>query len=112
MRHKYLTEEQIQEAKDLRQKGMSKRKLARYFKVGSTTIWENVYARDFKRQKRFRIYTIPTQPDFTVTGTCKKCTKLMTRDTNGVTVPLNFQVLDTCITCYLRMIGHEYMDVV
>jgi len=44
-----LTQEEIAHAKALKEKGMSKRQLARYFEVGSTTIWDNV----FGQRKRY-----------------------------------------------------------
>ncbi len=40
---KILSPEEIAEAKALKEKGMTKRQLARYFEVGSTTIWDNVF---------------------------------------------------------------------
>ena len=51
--YRKLTEEQIQEAKDLRKKGYTKRQLAELFEVSSTTIWENVFSNK-KRPKRGR----------------------------------------------------------
>jgi len=55
MSQKILTEEQIQEAKALRAsdpKKWTKTKLAQRYKVGETTIWENVYATE-KRVKPY-----------------------------------------------------------
>lgn len=44
MSHRVLTPEEIEEAKKLKeQEAYSKRKLARRFEVGETTIWENIY---------------------------------------------------------------------
>ena len=44
-----LTPEEIAEAKALKERGMSKRQLARHFEVGSTTIWDHV----FGQRKRY-----------------------------------------------------------
>lgn len=43
MRARLLTQEQIQQARELREQGLSKRELAREFGVSSTTIWDNVF---------------------------------------------------------------------
>jgi transcriptional regulator with XRE-family HTH domain len=51
MRCRALTLEQLEEAKNLRQQGLTKRELAEYFGVGQTTIWENV----FSQKKRIRV---------------------------------------------------------
>lgn len=52
MREKALTETQLQQAEDMFQKGMTNREIARYFGVGKTTIWDNVY----RRKKRMKVY--------------------------------------------------------
>ena len=44
MRGRVLTDEQIQEGKRLRSDGYTKDKIAELFGVGSTTVWENIYA--------------------------------------------------------------------
>lgn len=50
--HRVLTDEQILEAKTLREQlGYTKRQLAETFGVGSTTIWNNLYGRKRKTKK-------------------------------------------------------------
>lgn len=48
-----LTEQQIQEAKTLKLSGYTKRQLADRFKVGQTTIWDNVF---YYKGKKVRHY--------------------------------------------------------
>lgn len=52
MARKLLTIDQIKEAHRLRQQNYSKRKLAEYFNVGATTIWDNIFANARKRQPK------------------------------------------------------------
>lgn len=52
-RKKLLTPAQIDEAKRLKENGYSKVQLAIIYKVGATTIWENVFAKA-KRIKKER----------------------------------------------------------
>ena len=58
-----MTEKQIAEARQLRsEKGYTKRKLADYFSVGQTTIWDNVFC----EKKEQRIFLIPKITTFVV----------------------------------------------
>lgn len=50
---KKLTPEQIEEAKRLREQGYSKRKLAVYFEVTPTLIWNNVYRTHTVKRKKY-----------------------------------------------------------
>lgn len=49
-----LTDEQIQEAQQLRLSGFTKRRLAKHFDVSETTIWDNVFKAYSRRSKRFK----------------------------------------------------------
>ena len=75
MGKRLLTQQQIEEARQLRDKlGIGKRRLAELFNVSSTTIWENVYLTSrielVQRQKQKEIYegdilrALMTEPDF------------------------------------------------
>lgn len=112
-KHKYLTKEQIQEAKQLKEQGLSKRKLAEVFEVGSTTIWENIFCDNYKRPKRITVTTTTiSYRNKDNISKCPICEKLLTKEVNSKTIPLNLQIMDRCITCYLRSIGLEYMDLI
>ncbi len=117
MKHRYLTQEEIEEAKRLRLEGMSKRMLARKYEVGSTTIWEHVFNDNYTRPKKLKMYTL-VERKVIVNNTrprmkrCPKCTKIMIKENNGRTIALNLQIDDRCITCYLRSIGLEYVDLI
>lgn len=116
MKHRYLTQEEIQEAKQLRQEGMSKRMLAKKYEVGGTTIWEHVFNDNYTRPKRIQSITYIVhrkhEPSRRDTKRCPRCTKIMTRENNSRTIALNLQIADRCITCYLRSIGLEYVDLI
>ena len=88
-----LTAQQIEEAQQLRKKyGYSKRELARHFEVGSTTIWENI----FKTRKVVRV--VLTR----VCIPCERCEICLTREVKNNFIPMNYQVGNLCIICYLR----------
>lgn len=89
-----LTAEQIEEAIKLRKKyGYSKRELARHFEVGSTTIWENIFSKN-RRIKKIVITRICIP--------CEKCEICLTREVNDRYIPLNYQIGNLCVVCYLR----------
>lgn len=56
MDRRVLTDEQIALAKKLRKEGFTKNKLAEYFNVGSTTIWQNVYTTREEWNKSRKVY--------------------------------------------------------
>jgi DNA repair photolyase len=49
-----LTDEQIKEAQQLRLSGFTKRRLAKYFDVSETTIWDNVFKEYSKRCPKYK----------------------------------------------------------
>lgn len=102
---KILTEDQIKEAKILHRDGYSKRKLAKYFNVSPTTIWENV----FTEKKRIRIYV--WQPKLRSGQKCVKCEIYLTREVKYPHyIPMNYQITDKCVGCYLEEKGLRYKD--
>lgn len=103
---KVLTPEQIEQAKHLRTAlGYSKRRLAVYFSVGSTTIWKHVYST--RRHIRKKLSRMPQ----TTCTRCSICEVCMHKELDSGTVPLNYQINDKCVLCYIRSCGLEYMDV-
>lgn len=107
-----LTQEQIDYAKYLKENTpTTKRKLARLFGVGETTIWENVFTD--KKRVRIRIpRPIDNRPH------CTGCEVKMSRDLPLIHplhkkryVPANFQIGDKCITCFLEALGLNYSDI-
>lgn len=106
MRLRVLSDEQVREAKRLKRDGVSKRALAKMFGVGESTIWDNVYS----QKKRVRI-SIFTKKEPRTGAKCKKCEIFLTRELKQPQyIPLNYQILDTCITCYLNENGLKYKD--
>lgn len=103
---KILSPEQIEEAKQLRKQGKTKRQLALIYEVGETTIWENV----FSNRKRVRIYRYNNKPK-TPKEFCTRCELVITRDIKGSYVPFNFKIGDRCISCYLEERGFNFIDV-
>lgn len=103
---KALSLEQIKQAKELRREGYSKRRLARMFSVSPTAIWDNVFA----KTKRVRIYI--RKEHYTRTGAqCRRCEIFLTREIKTPwNIPLNYQILDKCIGCYLEERGLKYRD--
>lgn len=102
---KILTKREIQEAKELRKQGKTKRELAIIFGVGQTTIWDNIYRtkkphRVYIYRKTVKIKKIP----------CEKCEILLTRNIKGRYIPHNYQIGNKCITCHLRELGLKYSD--
>lgn len=57
-----LTKEQIDKAKLMRKEGFTQVRLAEYFGVGATTIWENVYAKAkrLRKEREAKFRDIPT----------------------------------------------------
>lgn len=103
---KILTQTQIDEAIYLRQQGKTKRELALLYGVGKTTIWENIFSK--VKRKRIHIY-IPKKPD--TRKTCPICEIKLTREIKYPQyIPLNYEVEDKCITCYLDEKGLKYKD--
>lgn len=103
---KILSQEQIDEAKQLRKQGKTKRQLAILYEVGQTTIWENV----FSNRKRVRIYKYNNKPkvkkDF-----CARCELAITREIKESYIPFNFKIGDRCISCYLEERGFSFIDI-
>lgn len=52
MRERILDSTQLSQAEEMLENGATNREIARYFGVGKTTIWDNVY----RQKKRMRIY--------------------------------------------------------
>jgi predicted transcriptional regulator len=105
-RRKILSEEQITEGKELRQQGYTKAKLADMFGVGKTTVWENIFSTTPRmRIQHKRIYRkhicIP----------CVKCEICMTQIIKQNEVPVNLQIGDICLKCYLRKNNIKFTDI-
>ena len=117
MNYRVLTKEQVNEARRLKtQKGLSKRKIARYFEnqgveVGETTIWWNVFSKR-KRPKQVNYYRLHglKRPKKEICIPCVKCEICITKEFEDQRIPLNYQVGDKCIDCYMRSIGLAYTD--
>lgn len=109
MTKKLLSNEQIEEAKSLREtdsRYWTKRRLSLKYEVGQTTIWENV----FSNRKRVRIYTYNNQPKIPKEF-CTRCELVITRTIKGNFVPFNFKIGDKCISCYLEERGFTFLDI-
>ncbi len=98
-----LTKIQIEEAKKLRSSGYSKRKLAIYFGVSPTTIWENVFLSE--RRKRIYVYKkkVPVER-------CITCGVKIYRGKQGIFH--NLKVGKECLACFLERNGLTYSDIV
>lgn len=94
---KVLTPEKLEHAKFLKEQGKTKRELAFIFQVGETTIWENLY--------RKKIYIDLSRP------ICSNCEIFLTKIINYHHIPINFQIGNKCITCFLEGIGLNYKDI-
>lgn len=94
-----LSKEQIEQAKVLREQGKTKRELAIMFKVGATTIWDNVY----------RIKVTPR-----VGERCTSCEILLEQKaqlSNGqAKIPHTFKLGNKCISCILHEKGLKWED--
>lgn len=105
-RRRVFTPEQIEQAKYLRAKlGYTKRQLAAYFQVSGTAIWTNVFATRRHIRKKLRRIHMDT------CVRCSICEVCMNKELDHGTVPLNYQINDKCVLCYIRSCGLEYMDV-
>lgn len=104
---KVLTPEQILLGKSLKKEGKTKRELAQMFEVGQTTIWENIFASG----KRIRITKSIKRPR-PIRIHCKRCDICLTREVKDNYVPLNFQIGEKCVSCYLEERGFEYIDII
>ena len=103
-----LTDEQIKEAKELRRKhGYSKRQLAVIFKVPPTVIWENVF-RTKKKVKNIKALLENIRRTCIPCRVCEICLTKVAIDSR--TIPLNYQIGDICVTCYMREKGINFMD--
>jgi hypothetical protein len=112
MNHRVLTQEQIDEAKRLKEvKGFSKRKLAATFEVGPTTIYENVFTTK-KRDRReyLKLYFRNHKRIKKICNPCARCHICLTREITSNNIPHGFQIGDICITCYLRPFGIRLLD--
>ena len=101
-----LTDEQISEGKELRQKGYTKAQLAEMFGVGKTTIWENIFSttprvRIFHKRILRRNICIP----------CPQCEICMTQIITNNVLPINLQIGEICLTCYLKNKGINFYEI-
>lgn len=105
MKPHILTKEQIDHARTLKEKGYSKREIARLFNVGETTIWENVFA----TKKRIRIYI---KKEREIKQQCALCEIRLKEEVeildNSYKIPHNFKLGDKCISCVLNERGLEW----
>lgn len=101
-----LTDEQVKEGKRLRkEKGLTKAQLAELFGVGKTTIWENI----FSTEKRVRIqHKINYRRNVCIP--CKTCEICMTQIIKDNHIPVNLQVGDVCLSCYLKKIDVTFLQ--
>lgn len=106
-RTKLLTDEQIVEGKALKEQGFSKRRLAEIFGIGQTTVWENIFA----TEQRVRLYK-KREYRKKVCVPCTKCEICMTTTIFNNQIPMNLQVGDTCISCYMKEKGINFMDII
>lgn len=111
MVQRLLTQEQIAEAKQLREKlGLTKRQLADLFNVGASTIWDNVFKGRLQiaeHRKMVRRQILAIKRNCVPCSVCQICLR---KDFVDGRIPLSYQVDDKCIVCYLRQHGLEYMD--
>ncbi len=111
-----LTSEDIDRAKQLRRDGMSNRKIALFFGVGKTTIWENVFA----ESRRIKINRPQAKKVPDLRPSCLACEIRLTRNIqtyhdNPVSmyqIPANFQMGSLCLGCYLKSKGLTHVDLV
>lgn len=106
--YKILSQEQIDQAKQLRKTGYTKKQLAILFEVGETTIWENVidprkrirdrtiYFKRYVRKKAQRNQCVP----------CANCEICLTDELENNLPPLNYRVGNQCIQCFIRSKRH------
>ena len=102
-----LTDKQIEEGKQLRREGYSKADLAKLYGVGKTTIWENIFA----TQKRTRIYHKRAAKKRQCIK-CANCEICLTLDFEENNIPVNLQVGNTCLSCYLDTLDKTILDIV
>lgn len=105
MNHRVLSEEQIKQAKELKEQGKSKRQIAFILGVAQTTVWDNI----FNTKKRVRVYKKYIKPEV-IKVPCSRCEILMSKQIKGNFVPLNYRIGDICTKCYFEEIGIDYLD--
>lgn len=105
--HKLLSQEQIDQARKLREAGYTKKQLAIVFEVGETTIWENIYPKERTRNRAsyFKKYILKRQRRNACLP-CKNCEICLTDELENNLPPLNYRVGDQCISCYIRSRKH------
>ena len=95
-----LTQEDINHGIILKEQGTTKRELADIFKVGQTTIWDNI----------FRKVTIAKKID----EKCSICEILLKSEViveNGIKkLPFNYKLGDKCLDCVLRLKGVKWEE--
>lgn len=101
-----LTINQIKEAKQLRKQGYTKKKLAELYGIGETTIWENIFTN--RKRVRVFIYSKKTKP---IRQVCENCEVYTTKQLNYKNVPINYQMGNKCLACYLERNGLKYKEV-
>ena len=115
--HKLLSQQQIDQAKQLRQNGYTKKQLATLFEVGETTIWENVIdprKRIRERSSYFKIYAIRRFQRAKCIP-CANCEICLTDELENNLPPLNYRIGTQCIQCFIRkrrdLIEKQFGDV-
>lgn len=89
-RKKILTDDEIKEAKRLKEKeNLSNREIAKIFEVGKTTIWDNIYKTKFRKreQKAYKKYQ-----------RCEKCGILHNADIQVI----NENIGNICLGCVIN----------
>lgn len=116
MNYRVLTPELIAEARELRDTHhYSKRRIQRHLyevyglRVSDRTIYTSVYSPDTRVRNRTEYFREYFSRPRKACVPCPSCEKCMTRELDR-TIPLNYQIEDRCITCYLRGIGLTFMD--
>lgn len=112
-RHRILTQDQINEARTLREKfGLTKREIAGVFNVGATTIWDNIYSingHKTRKEKR-ELHKITLRTIKIKCMPCVVCGICLKEAIEDHRIPLAYRVGEKCVVCYLREKGLEYMD--
>lgn len=104
-----LTDEQIKEAKELRESGYTKKRLAVLYEVSETTIWEHVFAKEIRKRDRRKYFKFFRKKE-RICIPCSVCEICLTKEVENKIPPVNYQIGDKCLICYLKDRNIKYLD--
>lgn len=116
MSTRVLSDEDIQIGLELRFiRRFSLRKIVKHYnsngvEVGLTAVYENLCKPPKRDRREYLKNYFRTAYKKPVCNPCARCEICLTKELEDGYIPINYQVGEQCVTCYLRSRGFDYMN--